>query len=59
MPFRAVAFVILTTNNKYLNLMSKHYSYFSLFFEKGMTGRVPVKGNCVDSGPSLVAEPLT
>jgi len=23
-----------------------------------MTDRIPVKGNCVDSGPSLVAETL-
>jgi len=36
---------------------SKHYSYFPYFFEKGMTAdRVPVKGNCFNSGPSLVAE---
>jgi len=31
---------------------------FSFLFDIGMTDRVPVKGNCVDSGPSLVAETL-
>jgi len=31
----------------------------SFLFEKGMTDRVPVKGNCVDSRPSLVAESLS
>jgi len=30
--------------------ISKQYSYFPFFFEKGNTDRVPVKGNCVDSG---------
>jgi len=34
-------------------------SIFIFFFEKGMTDRVPVKGNCVDIGPSLVAETLS
>jgi len=29
---------------------------FFFLFEKGMTERVPVKGNCVVSGPSLVTE---
>jgi len=32
---------------------------FSFPFEKGMTDRVPVKGKCIDSGPSLVAETLS
>jgi len=36
--------------------MSKHYSYFPFVL---ITDRVPVKGNCVDTGPSLVAEPLS
>jgi len=27
----------------------------SFIFKKGMTDRVQVKGNCADSGPSLVA----
>jgi len=31
---------------------------FSFPFEKGMTDRMPVKGNRLDSGPSLVAETL-
>jgi len=26
---------------------------FLFVIEKGMTDKVPVKGNCVDSGPSL------
>jgi len=40
-------------------VISKQYSYFPFFLEKGMTDRVPVKGNCVDSGPSLMAETLS
>jgi len=36
--------------------MSKQYFDFPFFFEKGITDRVPVKGNCVDSEPILVAE---
>jgi len=28
-------------------------------FEKGLTDRVLVKGNCVDSGPSVVVETLS
>jgi len=31
----------------------------SFLFDKGMTDRVPVKGNSVDSGPSLVTETLS
>jgi len=27
--------------------------YFPFFLKKGMTDRVPVKGNCVDNGPSF------
>jgi len=34
-------------------------SIISFLFEKGMIGKVPVNGNCVDSGPSLVAETLS
>jgi len=30
-----------------------------LLFENGMTDRVTVKDNCVDSGPSLVRETLS
>jgi len=40
-------------------LIKKTYSYFPFFLKKGMTDRVPVKGNCVDSRPSLEAETLS
>jgi len=40
-------------------VISKQHSYFPFIFEKEMTGRVSVKGNYIDSGPSLVAETLS
>jgi len=37
-------------------VISKQYVHFPFFFEKGMTDRVSVKGNCIDNVPSLVKE---
>jgi len=34
-------------------------SILIILFEKGMNDRVPLKGNCVNSGASLVAETLS
>jgi len=34
---------------------SKQYSYYP-FFEKGMTDRVPVQGNSVDSGSQFTGK---
>jgi len=42
--------MVLNQNSKFV---------FSFLFVKGMTDRVPVKGNCVDSGPRLLAETLS
>jgi len=59
---KIVSLVKKTTivENQYFNgIETKQYSYFLFFLKKGMTDRVPVKGNCVDSGPSLVAETLS
>jgi len=42
-----------------LNQNTKTVFVFSFPLKKRMTNRLPVKGNCVDSGPSLVAETLS
>jgi len=42
-----------------LTVLNQNRILFSFLFENGMTDRVPVKGNCVGIGPSLVAETLS
>jgi len=47
--------LLITNNSMVLNQNSIHI----FFLKKGMTNRVPVKGNCVNSGPNLVAGTLS